>query len=74
MAFSLLGLQSFLPCFLLRMVSTSTFSSVHGALLNFLCTMSFCFIFSLFTSILVAHAELNFFSVLERFCILNHVR
>ena len=60
MAFSLLGLSTFLLISLLRVVSTSALSIVHGALFNFLKTMSFWFMLSFFASILVAHAELVF--------------
>ena len=60
MVFSLLALFSFLLNSLLRLVPISTLSSVHGALLNFLCTMTFWFMFSFFASVLVAQAELIF--------------
>ena len=57
-AFSLLALSSFLLSSLLSFVSISTLSSVHGALLNFLCTKSFWFMFSFLASVLVAQAKL----------------
>ena len=71
-AFSLLALSSFLLNSLLRMVSISTLSSVHGALSNFLCTISFWFMFSFFASVLLPRLRL-FFPSLLLFCILTHL-